>query len=204
VRLLCLADIWSSTRWPSCTDEIFFPLICVVLCGRSPKKGDGSTIIVYDLALVPAYLGRDLYCMCSGSARVWEQLCSPGESNSGLKVLPYHQATPYPTPLPAPHCLSWSAGQNCLQQHRVQFHQVPPFHTSSTCFYSWSADLKTQKSSAKNSLFGDFSPRMTDYVYKKQRQTLNEVLLLGLGICREQETTLLTVALSSAVIIFEF
>ncbi|XP_046463417.1 uncharacterized protein LOC124209470 [Daphnia pulex] len=24
--------------------------------------------------------------MCSGSARVWEQLCSPGEPNSGLKV----------------------------------------------------------------------------------------------------------------------
>ncbi len=68
--------------------------VSVVLCGRSPKKGDGSTIIVYDLALVPAFLGRDLYCMCSGSARVWEKLCSPGESNSGLKVLPDHQATP--------------------------------------------------------------------------------------------------------------
>jgi hypothetical protein len=24
--------------------------------------------------------------MCSGSARVWEQLCSPGEPNSGLEV----------------------------------------------------------------------------------------------------------------------
>jgi hypothetical protein len=29
---------------------------------------------------------RGVNCMCSGSARVWEQLCSPGESNLGLKV----------------------------------------------------------------------------------------------------------------------
>ena len=30
--------------------------------------------------------GRGVNCPCSGSARMWEQLCSPGESNSDHKV----------------------------------------------------------------------------------------------------------------------
>jgi hypothetical protein len=72
---------------------------------------DGSTNSMYDLALVPAFLGRDLYCLsavyCVVVVPIREQLCSPGESNSGLKVLPDHQATPYPTHLPAPYW-EWS------------------------------------------------------------------------------------------------
>ncbi len=77
---LALSPLLFSVWFLLCESGVNKVSSCV--CGRSPKKGDGSTIIVYDLTCGR----RGLNCMCSGSARVWEQLCSPGEPNSGLKV----------------------------------------------------------------------------------------------------------------------
>ena len=52
------------------------------------EESDGSTIIFVPLGVrIWAVQGRKrCNCMCSGSARMWEQLCSPGESNSDHKV----------------------------------------------------------------------------------------------------------------------
>jgi hypothetical protein len=62
------------------------------------EESDGSTIIFVPLGVrIWAVQGRKrCNCMCSGSARMWEQLCSPGESNSD------HEVTPYPTHPSAP------------------------------------------------------------------------------------------------------
>ena len=52
------------------------------------EESDGSTIIFVPLGVrIWAVQGRKrCNCMCSGSARMWEQLCSPGESNSDHEV----------------------------------------------------------------------------------------------------------------------
>jgi len=52
-------------------------------------ESDGITIIFFPLAF-DFLAGQDrkrCNCMCSGNARMWDQLCSPGESNSDHQVL---------------------------------------------------------------------------------------------------------------------
>ncbi len=55
---------------------------------------------------------------CSGSAQVWEQLCSPWDSNSDtLCVTTDHEAAPYSTHPPVPRTLTFYCERNSKSFH---------------------------------------------------------------------------------------